>query len=61
MGCAEFQEKYTRLINSNGKLGRDSCSSVKSLGASERETLHISEEWSKYLIEVTGKDRASPL
>ncbi|KAG8180349.1 hypothetical protein JTE90_016380 [Oedothorax gibbosus] len=49
------------LIGSQGKLGCEFCSSANSLGSSKKENLHISEEWSRSLIEAAGKDRSSKL
>jgi hypothetical protein len=61
MEGAQFQEKYTRIINSKDKLGRNSCSFVKSFTASERERLRNSKDRGKYFSEVSRKDRASIL
>ncbi|UYV76318.1 hypothetical protein LAZ67_14000008, partial [Cordylochernes scorpioides] len=57
----QFKEKYPWLSISKGRLGCNICASVKTLGAAKSERIHISPEWSNYLIEAAGKDRASKL
>lgn len=57
----EFKEKYPWIVSADGKLGCNICSSITCLGASKKERLRISNEWSNGLIEASGKDRTSQL
>ncbi|KAL5233444.1 hypothetical protein ACI65C_000854 [Semiaphis heraclei] len=57
----EFKEKYPWIVSADGKLGCNICSSITCLGASKKERLRISNEWSNGLIEASGKDRISQL
>jgi hypothetical protein len=53
---AEFKEEYTSLLTAqSGKLGLNTCSSVKSLGVPKGERIRISEEWSNNLIKELEK------
>ncbi|XP_008183248.1 E3 SUMO-protein ligase KIAA1586-like [Acyrthosiphon pisum] len=57
----EFKEKYPWIVSADGKLGCNICSSITCLGASKKDRLRISNEWSNGLIEASGKDRTSQL
>jgi len=57
----ECKEKYPWIVSADGKLGCNICSSITCLGASKKERLRISNEWSNGLIEASGKDRTSQL
>ncbi|UYV74863.1 hypothetical protein LAZ67_12001455 [Cordylochernes scorpioides] len=57
----QFKQKYPWLSISKGRLRCNICASVKTLGAAKSERIHISPEWSNYLIEAAGKDRANKL
>ncbi|XP_036600418.1 E3 SUMO-protein ligase KIAA1586-like isoform X2 [Trichosurus vulpecula] len=52
-----FSEQYKWLEIKGGKLGCKDCSTVRHLGVTAEKHIHVSKEWSAYLITPNGSNK----
>ncbi|XP_072472196.1 E3 SUMO-protein ligase KIAA1586-like isoform X2 [Notamacropus eugenii] len=52
-----FSEQYKWLEIKGGKLGCKDCSAVRHLGVTVEKHIHVSKEWSAYLITPNGSNK----
>ncbi|XP_068953278.1 E3 SUMO-protein ligase KIAA1586-like isoform X2 [Petaurus breviceps papuanus] len=52
-----FSEQYKWLEIKEGKLGCKDCSTVRHLGVTAEKHIHVSKEWSAYLITPNGSNK----
>ncbi|XP_020859590.1 E3 SUMO-protein ligase KIAA1586-like isoform X2 [Phascolarctos cinereus] len=52
-----FSEQYKWLEIKGGKLGCKDCSTVRHLGMTAEKHIHVSKEWSAYLITPNGSNK----
>ncbi|XP_031819824.1 E3 SUMO-protein ligase KIAA1586 homolog [Sarcophilus harrisii] len=52
-----FTEQYKWLEIKEGKLGCKDCSTVRHLGVTAEKHIHVSKEWSAYLITPNGSNK----
>ncbi|XP_044524357.1 E3 SUMO-protein ligase KIAA1586 homolog [Gracilinanus agilis] len=54
-----FTEQYKWLEIKGGKLGCKDCSTVRHLGVAAEKHVHVSKEWSAYLITPNGSNKVT--
>uniref|UniRef100_A0A5F8HG99 E3 SUMO-protein ligase KIAA1586-like n=2 Tax=Monodelphis domestica TaxID=13616 RepID=A0A5F8HG99_MONDO len=54
-----FTEQYKWLEIKGGKLGCKDCSTVRHLGVTAEKHVHVSKEWSAYLITPNGSNKVT--